>query len=105
MYTALTVSVAAAAASAGMLLLPAGVSAADDSAAVVIGQLEAEGFNVSVDRIGSAPLADCVVTNVRNTGSQQQFVDIDDDDIHNGMNVFVPVIVRRSVVVSLDCTG
>ena len=101
MYTALSVSFAAAAASAGMLFAPAAVSAAD-SAAVVIGQLEAEGFNVSVDRIGNAPLEDCVVTNVRNTGSQREFVRVDGRDDND---VFVPVIVRRSVVVSLDCTG
>jgi hypothetical protein len=42
--------VALAAAAVGLLLAPAGSAKASDSAIVTIGQLQAEGFDVNVDR-------------------------------------------------------
>jgi hypothetical protein len=41
-----------------------------ESAIVTIGQLEASGFDVKVDRVGSAPLDQCQVTSVRNPRSE-----------------------------------
>ena len=52
-------------AAVGMLVAPA-IPAHADSPVVTIGQLEAQGFDVNVDRVGSAPLDQCVVTSVRN---------------------------------------
>ncbi len=90
-----------AAAACGALAAPSGIAAAAESAVVTIGQLEAQGFDVKIDRVGSAPLADCVVTSIRNPAEQTKLVRIngrgDDDD-------FVPVIVRRTITVSLDCS-
>jgi hypothetical protein len=93
--------IAVGAAVAGVLVAPGAVAHAE-SAVVVIGQLEAQGFSVNVDRIGSAPLERCVVTSVRNPQEQTRLVQLDD---RHDRNVFVPVVVRRTITVSLDCTG
>ncbi|MUL67626.1 hypothetical protein BOO86_24355 [Mycobacterium sp. CBMA 234] len=96
MRTALITLVAAAA----TVLAPA-AQAQDQSAIVTIGQLEAEGYHVNIDRVGSAPLDRCVVTSVRNPQEQTQFIRVDD---FRGRDVLVPVVVRRTITVSLDCT-
>lgn len=98
----------------------AGVASADESAIVTIGNLEAQGFTVNVDRVGSAPLDQCIVTDIRNPQEVTQRVrvggddggwhgDDDDDDGHWGFSGdsghYVEVVVSRSITVSLDCTG
>jgi hypothetical protein len=75
-------------------------SASSLAAAVTIGGLEAQGFDVKVDRVGSAPLSQCVVTDVRNPREQTELVRVgrgDDRDL-------VPVVVRRTITVTLDCS-
>ena len=90
-----------AAAACGLLLSPAGTASAADSAIATIGLLEAQGFNVKIDRFGSAPLEDCEVTNVRNPRERTELV-----PVLGGRNRdFVPVIVDRTVTVSLDCSS
>src|SRR3954447_11815222 len=84
----------------GMLLGPAGQAQAE-SAIVTIGQLEAQGFDVKIDRIGTAPLAQCVVTSVRNPRNQTQLVEIDRS---RGRDILVPIVVNRTITVSLNCT-
>jgi hypothetical protein len=93
--------VALAAAACGLILAPAGLASAE-SAIVTIGTLEAQGFDVKVDRIGSAPLSECVVTNVRNPRERTEFVPV----LGGGRDRrgVVPVIVDRTVTVSLDCS-
>jgi hypothetical protein len=91
-----------AAAACGLILAPAGFASAAESAVATIGQLEAEGFDVKVDRIGSAPLSQCVVTNVRNPRERTEFVPVLGDRDRGGV---VPVVVDRTVTVSLDCSG
>ena len=94
-----------------VLLAPAGTATADTSALETIGLLEAQGYNVNIDRVGSAPLEDCVVVSVRNPQSVTQLVEVDhghglfghrndDDDVD-----LVPVVVSRSISVSLNCTN
>ncbi|MDH6198989.1 hypothetical protein M2272_005653 [Mycobacterium frederiksbergense] len=85
-------------------LLATAVPAHADSAVVVIGQLEAEGFQVNVDRIGSAPLDQCTVTSIRNPQNQIQFIRVERFG-KNGISEFdlIPV-VRRTITVSLDCS-
>lgn len=97
---ALLVPAAVAAAAAGVLLTPA-VPAMAESAAVTIGSLEAQGFDVKVDRIGSAPLDQCEVTNVRNPREQRSLVRVGDRDDRNDL---FPVVVKRTITVSLDCS-
>jgi hypothetical protein len=93
--------IALATAACGWLLAPAALASAE-SAIVTIGQLEAQGFDVKIDRVGSAPLSDCVVTSVRNPRNRTEFVPVLGDRDGGGV---VPVIVDRTVTVSLDCSG
>jgi hypothetical protein len=72
-----------------------------ESAVATIGLLEAQGFDVRVDRIGSAPLDQCVVTDVRNPQQQKKFVRGDD---HRDRDRVIPVIVNRSITVTLNCS-
>lgn len=90
-----------AAAACGLILAPAGIASAAESAIATIGVLEAQGFDVKVDKVGSAPLSDCVVTNVRNPRQRTEFVPVLGDRDRGGV---VPVIVDRTVTVSLDCS-
>lgn len=81
---------------------PAGVAAAANTSAIAtIGQLEAQGFDVRVDRVGSGPLSQCEVTSVRNPQEQKKFVRVDGP---RGRDRLVEVVVRRTVTVSLDCS-
>ena len=74
-------------------------SAAGESALVTIGLLEAQGFDVKIDRVGSGPLDRCV-TNVRNPRERTEIVRVGGRDDRD----FIPVVVRRTVSVSLDCS-
>jgi len=92
----------------GIALLGGGFAAAAltaatahaESAAVTVGQLEAQGFEVKIDRVGSAPLSRCEVTDVRNPREQTELVRVGG----RGDRDFVPIVVRRTITVSLDCT-
>ena len=94
------------AAAAIALLVPAGqasaTSGSSEPAAVTIGRLEAEGFTVRVDRVGSAPLSECSVTSVRNPQEQTRLVRVDG---HKNRDRFVEVVVNRTISVSLDCSS
>jgi hypothetical protein len=92
--------IALAAAACGLIVAPAGLASAE-SAVVTIGQLQAQGFDVKIDRVGSAPLSECVVTNVRNPRESTEFVPVLGGRDRGGA---VPVIVDRTVTVSLDCS-
>lgn len=72
-----------------------------ESAIATIGRLEAEGFHVNVDRVGAAPLDRCVVTSVRNPQEETRLIRVDNG---RGRDVVVPIVVRRTITVSLDCT-
>jgi hypothetical protein len=91
-----------AAAACGLILAPAGIASAE-SAAVTIGELEAQGFNVKIDRFGSAPLSECQVTNVRNPRERTELVPVIGGGRDRGRD-FVPVVVDRTVTVTLDCS-
>ena len=100
MRAALSIPVAAAAAAIGLLVLPAAQANAE-SAIVTIGQLEAQGFNVKLDRIGSAPLDQCEVTNVRNPRERTEFVPVGGSGRRDRV---VEIVVDRTITVSLDCS-
>jgi hypothetical protein len=101
MRATLLTLVGLAAAACGLILAPAGVASAE-SAAVTIGELQAQGFDVKVDRFGSAPLSDCEVTNVRNPRERTELVPVIGGRDRN--RDFVPVVVDRTVTVTLDCS-
>jgi hypothetical protein len=105
------------AATCAVLAGPAG-SAAAESPIETIGLLEAQGYTVNIDRVGSAPLEDCVVVSVRNPQTVTKLVQVDRDgghhgrrgdddggDRHGGRDDFdlVPIVVSRSISVSLTC--
>jgi hypothetical protein len=92
---ALSIPVAAAAVAVGLLAMPAAAANAE-SANVTIGLLEAQGFDVKVNRIGSAPLDECVVTDVFNPREQKRFERFGDERVE--------VVFRRTITVSLDCS-
>ena len=72
-----------------------------ESAAITIGQLEAQGFNVKIDRVGSAPLNQCEVTDVRNPRDRTELVRVSG---RAGDRDLIPVVVERTITVSLDCS-
>ena len=96
----------------GSALVGAGLAAAAvglagtahaESAAITIGQLEAQGFNVKLDRVGSAPLNQCEVTGVRNPRERTELVRVIGRG-DRGDRDFIPVVVERTITVSLDCS-
>lgn len=101
----------ASAAALGVVLSPAGQAAAEEqNPFLVIEQLELAGYTVNVDRIGSAPLEECTVTEVRNPQQVVQPVTVVDRDGHGHHDGFddydvIDVVVRQSISVTLDCTG
>ena len=101
MRTALLIQIAIAATAVGVLGAPAAVASAD-SAIVTIGQLEAQGFNVKLDRAGSAPLDQCEVTNVRNPRERTEFVRVNGAGRRDRV---IEVVVDRTITVSLDCSN
>jgi hypothetical protein len=86
----------AATAAAGLAFTPAGPAAAASSAELTIAQLEAQGFDVKITRIGSAPQDECEVSSVGKAREQKHLRRFGDD--------FIEVVVRRSISVSLDCS-
>ncbi|KWX25531.1 hypothetical protein [Mycolicibacterium wolinskyi] len=98
------VMLAASGAAVGTILAPAGHASAE-SPIVTIGQLEAQGFSVNIDRVGSAPLDQCIVTSVRNPQTQTKLIRVERIG-KNGKRDFdlIPVVVRRTITVSLDCS-
>ena len=94
-----------AAAVLGVTCGPAGLAAADpQNPWDVIGQLELAGYTVNIDRIGSAPIGECVVIGVRNPQQVTQPVVVDGRGHRRDRDV-IDVVVHQSISVSLDCTG
>ena len=84
-----------AAAGCAAVIAPAGIASAE-SAALTVAELEAQGFDVKVNRIGSAPLDQCFVTDVRNPREETRLVRRGDD--------LIPVVVARRISVTVDCS-
>ena len=96
-------SVAATAAAAGVILAPAGLAAAEPAQPgnpiQTIGELEATGYDVVIDRVGSAPLSECTVTSVRNPQEVTQTIAVG----RGKDRELITVVVSRSISVSLNC--
>ena len=99
-------TLAAAVVGACAALIAPGIASADErSAQEVISDLQSEGYTVNIDRSGSAPMSECVVTNVRNPKSVQQWVPY----IGPGRGAFggdrslVLQTMSQSISVTLDC--
>lgn len=98
---------AAAAALCAGVLSPAGLAAADDqqSAQEVISKLQSEGYTVTIDRIGTGPIEDCVVTNIRNPQQFSQLMPYTGPGLDPGESLLVPVVTSQTISVSMDCSG
>jgi hypothetical protein len=90
-----------AAAACGLIIAPAGLASAAESADITIATLEAQGFDVKVSKIGSAPLNQCVVTDVRNPRERTELRPVIGGG--NDRN-FVPVVVDRNITVTVNCS-
>ncbi len=99
MRATLLILVGIAAAACGAIVTPSAIASAAESAQVTIATLEAQGFDVKVNRIGSAPLDECVVTDIRNPRERTEFVPVLGRD--NGV---VPVVVDRNITVTVNCS-
>jgi hypothetical protein len=87
----------------GAIAAPAGLASAEQSAQEVISQLQSEGYTVNIDRVGTAPLDKCVVTNVRNPQQVKQWVPYNGPG-RDGDRVLVQVITSQTISVSLNCS-
>ncbi|OBA87501.1 hypothetical protein A5662_26000 [Mycobacteriaceae bacterium 1482268.1] len=93
---------------AGLVLEP-GVAASADPVApgnayATIGQLEAAGYDVNIDRVGSAPLDQCIVTSVRNPQDITRTIRVDNGRKGDKRDFdYVTIVVRRTITVSLNC--
>jgi len=90
------------------LAVPAGLASADEpggeSAQATISRLQDEGYTVNIDRIGTAPMSECVVTNVRNPNQVTQWVPYIGPGGNNHDRALVLDVVSQSISVTLDCT-
>jgi hypothetical protein len=98
MRATLLIMVGMAAAACGAILAPTAIASAE-SANTTIALLEAQGFDVKINKIGSAPLDQCVVTDVRNPRERTEFVPVLGD--RGGV---VEKIVDRNITVTLNCS-
>ena len=96
MRAILLIQAGIAAAACGMILAPAAISSAQESAQLTISTLEAQGFDVKVNRFGSAPLDQCVVTDIGNVRNRTELVRRGDD--------LIEVVAERNITVTADCS-
>lgn len=71
---------------------------ADTGAVGTIGDLQSQGYTVNIDRVGSGPLDQCTVTNVRNPNTTTRTVRTAHGELDN-------IIVSKTIQVSLNCAG
>jgi hypothetical protein len=87
----------------GAVAAPAVVASAEETAQQVISRLQSEGYTVNIDRVGTAPLDQCVVTSVRNPQQVTQWVPYNGPG-RGGDRVLVQVVTSQSISVTLNCS-
>ena len=87
----------------GAIAAPAGLASAEESPQELISRLQSEGYTVNIDRVGTAPLDQCVVTNVRNPQRVTQWVPYTGPG-RGGDRVLVQVVTSQSISVTLNCS-
>ena len=88
----------------GAIAAPAGLASAEESAQELISRLQSEGYTVNVDRIGSGPMSQCVVTNVRNPQQVTQWVPYTGPGRGGDRRVLVQVVTSQSISVTMNCS-
>ncbi|CDP89667.1 MULTISPECIES: hypothetical protein [Mycolicibacterium] len=76
--------------------------ASAETAQETIDRLQSEGYTVTIDKIGTAPLDHCTVTSVRNPQQVSQLVPYVGPGL-GGDRILVPSVTSRTVSVSLNC--
>ena len=94
---------AAAAGVCAAIAAPAGLASADETPQELISRLQSEGYTVNIDRVGTAPLDQCVVTSVRNPQQVTQWVPYTGPG-RGGDRVLVQVVTSQSISVTLNCS-
>ncbi len=89
----------AAATAAAAVTVPA--AWAEETAQETISRLQSEGYTVNIDRTGTLPLSQCVVTNVRNPNTVKQWVPYVGPG--TDQRVLVQQTISQSISVTLDC--
>lgn len=87
----------------GAIAAPAGLASAEESPQELISRLQSEGYTVNIDRVGTAPLNQCVVTNVRNPQRVTQWLPYTGPG-RGGDRVLVEVVTSQSISVTLNCS-
>ena len=87
----------------GAIAAPAGLASAEETAQETISRLQSEGYTVNIDRIGTGPLDQCVVTNVRNPQRVTQWVPYSGPG-RDGDRVLVQVVTSQTISVTLNCS-
>lgn len=88
----------------GAALAPAGFAAADETAQETISRLQSQGYSVTIDKIGTAPIAECEVTSVRNPQNITQRVPyVGPGGGGNNGPFLLPQVISRTISVSLKC--
>jgi len=95
---------AAAAAACGALAGPAAPAWADKSADETISDLQKQGYQVQIDKIGTGPMSKCIVTSVRNPNTITQWVPYVGPGLGDRGTFLVPVVTSQTISVSLDCS-
>lgn len=99
-------AIAALVAGCAVIAGPAGTAAAEETAQETISRLQKQGYTVTIDKMGTGPLSQCMVTGVRNPHTVTQWVPFVGPGLGSAEgNFLVPVITSQSISVSLDCTG
>jgi hypothetical protein len=75
---------------------------ADTGAAGTIAQLQDQGYTVTITRLGSAPLDQCKVTDVRNPNTITRTTRT---GTAAGEGRLETIVVSKTIDVTLDCTG
>jgi hypothetical protein len=89
----------------GAIAAPAGLASAEESPGQLISRLQGEGYTVNIDRVGTAPLDQCTVTNVRNPQQFTQWVPYTGPGRgRDGDRVLVQVVTSQSISVTLNCS-
>jgi hypothetical protein len=87
----------------GAIAAPAVLASAEETAQQTISRLQSEGYTVNIDRVGTAPMDQCVVTNVRNPQQVTQWVPYNGPG-RDGDRVLVQVVTSQTISVTLDCS-
>lgn len=78
------------------------IASAEETAQETINRLQSEGYTVTIDKIGTAPLEQCTVSSVRNPQQVSQLVPYVGPGL-GGDRILVPSVTSRTVSVSLNC--